>query len=75
MTKKERDEIANYATQNFTWQHVEFEHGGNPYICTTEREFNRIKRKYNLVRIQNNFWLAKNKQTQDKSCIRKEMNK
>ena len=48
---------------NFSWQHINFEHGGNPYICTTEKEFKRIKRKYNLVKIQENFWLA-----QEKSC-------
>lgn len=46
---------------NFSWQHINFEHGGNPYICTTEKEFKRIKRKYNLVNIENNFWLAKEK--------------
>ena len=50
---------------NFVWQHIKFEDGGNPYICKTEKEFNRIKKKYNLVEIQNNFWLAKNKQTND----------
>ena len=46
---------------NFSWQHISFENGGNPYICTTEKEFKRIKRKYNLVKIQENFWLAKEK--------------
>ena len=44
---------------NFTWQHISFEHGGNPYICTTEKEFNRIKKKYFLEKIKDNFWLAK----------------
>lgn len=46
---------------SFTWQHIEFEHRGNPYICTTEKEFNRIKRKYNLEKIKDNFWIAKDK--------------
>jgi hypothetical protein len=50
---------------NFNWQHIEFENGGNPYICKTEKEFNRMKAKYNLVHIQNNFWLAKSEQTED----------
>lgn len=47
---------------NFTWQHIEFESGGNPYICMTEKEFKRIKRKYNLVKIQDGFWFAKDKE-------------
>ena len=45
----------------FTWQHIEFEHGENPYICKTLKEFNRMKRKYNLVKIQDNFWIGRNK--------------
>ena len=50
---------------NFTWQHIEFEHSGNPYICKTEKEFNRMKAKYGLVEIQQNFWLVKNEQVND----------
>lgn len=50
---------------DFTWQHISFGDGSNPYICKTEEEFNRMKKKYGLVRIQQNFWLAKNKQTND----------
>lgn len=46
---------------NFSWQHIEFEHGGNPYICITEKEFKRIKRKYKLEKIKDNFWFAKNR--------------
>lgn len=49
----------------FTWQHIEFEDGSNPYICTTEKEFERIRNKYNLVGIKENFWIAKNKQNED----------
>lgn len=49
----------------FTWQHIEFEDGSNPYICTTEKEFKRIRNKYNLVGIKENFWIAKNKQNED----------
>ena len=45
----------------FKWQCIEFKHGGNPYICKTEKEFNRIKRKYNLLKIKDNFWLAEDK--------------
>ena len=49
----------------FTWQHIEFEDGSNPYICTTEKEFERIRNKYNLVAIKQNFWSAKNEQNED----------
>ena len=43
---------------NFTWQHIQFVDGGNPYICKTEKEFKRMQKKYNLVEIKKNFWLA-----------------
>lgn len=49
----------------FTWQHIKFEDGSNPYICTTEKEFKRIRNKYNLVGMKENFWIAKNKQNED----------
>lgn len=39
----------------YEWQHIEFLEG-NPYICKTEKEFKRIKRKYNLVKICDGFW-------------------
>lgn len=47
---------------NFTWQHIEFEHGGNPYICKTEQEFKRLKRKYSLEKIRDRFWIAKKRE-------------
>jgi len=47
---------------NFTWQHIKFEDGSNSYICMTEDNFNRMKEKYNLINIKDNFWLAKNKE-------------
>ena len=50
---------------NFNWQHIEFESGGNPYICMTEKEFKRIKRKYSLVKIKDDFWIAKDKQMEN----------
>ena len=50
---------------NFTWQHIEFEHGGNPYICKTEKEFEIIKKRYGLVEIKQNFWLAKNERVNE----------
>lgn len=50
---------------NFAWYLIKFEDGGNPYICKTEKEFNRIKGKYNLVNIANNVWFAKSKQTEN----------
>lgn len=45
---------------NFAWQCIKFEDSSNPYICKTGKEFNRMKGKYNLVNIKDNFWLAKN---------------
>lgn len=54
---------------NFTWQHISFEHGGNPYICTTEKEFNRIKKKYSLEKIKDNFWLAKENKEEEHKCF------
>ena len=50
---------------SFTWQHIEFADGSNPYICKTEKEFNRMKSKYGLLEIQQNFWLAKNNHAED----------
>ena len=47
---------------NFTWQHIDFEDGGNPYICMTEKAFNRIEKKYNLEKVGKNLWIAKDKQ-------------
>lgn len=44
--------------EHFEWQHIEFTDGSNPYICITEKEFKRIKRKYNLKQIKEGFWLA-----------------
>ena len=43
------------AFKMYEWQHIEFL-DGNPYICKTEKEFKRIKRKYNLVKICEGFW-------------------
>ena len=45
----------------FTWQHIQFANGSNPYICKTEEEFKRIKRKYKLTEIKSGFWLAEEK--------------
>ena len=46
---------------NFTWQHIKFEDGSNPYICMTEDNLNRMKERYNLINIKDNFWLAEEK--------------
>ena len=45
----------------FEWQCIQFEDGSNPYICTTEKSFLKMQRKYHLVKIKENFWLVKNK--------------
>lgn len=47
--------------KNFSWQHIEFANGSNPYICLSEKEFKRIKRKYNLSPVADGFWYAEEK--------------
>lgn len=44
--------------KDFTWQHIEFVNGGNPYICKTKKEFKRIQSKYVLEYIREGFWKA-----------------
>lgn len=39
----------------YKWQHITFKEG-NPYICKTEKELERMKKKYNLVEIKKGFW-------------------
>ena len=41
-----------------TWQHISYSDGSNPYICTTEEKFKRLKRKYGkrMKLIKENFW-------------------
>ncbi len=43
------------------WQHIQYENGSNPYICKTEKEFKRLKRKYGkrLQQIQEGFWIVR----------------
>jgi hypothetical protein len=43
------------------WKCVEFENGSNPYICKTESEFNRLKRKYGkrLQPLNGSFYIVK----------------
>lgn len=47
---------------SFTWQHIQFEDGSNPYICKTEQEFKKMQRTYNLVQIKPGFWFVRTKQ-------------
>lgn len=47
--------------ERFRWQHIEFADGSNPYICTTEKVFKWMQKKYNLTQIKDGFWLAKSK--------------
>jgi len=43
------------------WQHIQYENGSNPYICRTEKEFNRLKRKYGkrLQPLKDGFWIVR----------------
>lgn len=45
--------------KNFEWQHIQFEDGSNPYICTTKKAFKFMLKRYNLVKLREGFWLAK----------------
>lgn len=44
--------------KEFKWQYIQFINGSNPYICKTQNEFNRMKRKYVLEKIEEGFWKA-----------------
>lgn len=49
--------------KNFSWQHIQFEDGSNPYICTTEKAFKFMLKRYNLQKLRESngigYWLAK----------------
>ena len=40
----------------FKWQCIHFSDGSNPYICKTEKEFNRLNKKYNLLHLGGCIW-------------------
>lgn len=44
--------------RKFRWQHIQFADGSNPYICTTEKKFKQMQKKYNLTQIKDRFWLV-----------------
>lgn len=48
--------------KNFNWQHIQFTDGSNPYVCTTMKSFDFMNKKYNLIKIKEGFWLAKEKE-------------
>ncbi len=43
------------------WQHIQYADGSNPYICKTEKEFNRLRKKYGnrMELIKDGFWMVK----------------
>lgn len=45
--------------KTFNWQRIKFADGSNPYVCITEKKFKQMQRKYSLVKIGENAWLAK----------------
>ena len=47
--------------ERFRWQHIQFADGSNPYICTTEKKFKQMRKKYSLTQIKDGFWLAESK--------------
>lgn len=44
----------------YTWQHISFQNGSNPYICKTSAEFAKMQKKYKkqLVNIKDNMWIV-----------------
>ena len=49
------------------WINIEFINGSNPYICTTEKEFKRIQRKYILEKKSDITYTAKSLRKDKKS--------
>ena len=49
--------------KNFQWQHIQFLNDSNPYICTTEKKFKEMQKKYTLTEIKDGFWMAEEKKT------------
>lgn len=45
-------------SNNFNCQHIEFIDGSNPRICTTRKEFERMKEKYVLEPVKEGVWRA-----------------
>lgn len=43
------------------WKCIEYQDGSNPYICKTDAEFNRIKRKYGkrLYHMKDHFYVVR----------------
>ena len=43
------------------WKCIEYQDGSNPYICKTDAEFNRIKRKYGkrLYHMKDHFYMVR----------------
>lgn len=40
------------------YQQIEFIDGRNPYVCKTDRDFKRMKERYELELIKEGFWKA-----------------
>lgn len=49
---------------SFTWQHISYSDGSNPYICTTQKRFNQLKHKYGsaMTKVEENYWMVTVKQ-------------
>ena len=43
------------------WKCIEYQDGSNPYICKTDTEFNRIKRKYGkrMYHMKDHFYMVR----------------
>ena len=43
---------------SYNWKHIKFLDGSNSYICKTEKEFERVSKEYNLIKVKENFYVA-----------------
>jgi hypothetical protein len=44
--------------KRFKWQCIFYSDGSNPYIAKNEKEFNKLKNKYNLLHVGGCHWKA-----------------
>ena len=46
---------------DYMWQNIIYEDGSNPYICKTEAELLKLKKKYGnrMVQLSETSWLVK----------------
>ena len=53
------------------WYHFQFENGSNPYIAFTEKERDRIIRKYEVEKIKDGFYIVKDGEYREPQTVYK----